>query len=35
MIVTNETGQVEQTAAKINRIIAKEHRRHPTRRVRV
>ena len=34
-IVTNETGQVEQTAAKINRIIAKEHRRHPTRRVRV
>jgi len=34
-IVTNETGQVAQTAAKINRIIAKEHRRHPTRRVRV
>jgi len=34
-IVTNETGQVEQTARKINRIIAKEHHRHPTRRVRV
>jgi guanylate kinase len=34
-IVTNETGQVEQTAMKINKIIAKEHRRHPTRRVRV
>lgn len=34
-IVTNETGQVEQTARKINKIIAAEHRRHPTRRVRV
>jgi guanylate kinase len=34
-IVTNETGQVEQTATKINKIIPKEHRRHPTRRVRV
>ena len=34
-IVTNETGQVEQTATKINKIIATEHRRHPTRRVRV
>jgi guanylate kinase len=34
-IVTNETGQVEQTAAEINRIIAAEHERHPTRRVRV
>jgi guanylate kinase len=34
-IVTNETGQVEQTAAKINKIIAGEHRRHPNRRVRV
>jgi guanylate kinase len=34
-IVTNETGQVTQTAMKINKIIAKEHRRHPTRRVRV
>ncbi len=34
-IVTNETGQVEQTARKINKIIAVEHRRHPTRRVRV
>ena len=34
-IVTNETGLVEQTARKINKIIAAEHRRHPTRRVRV
>ena len=34
-IVTNETGQVAQTAMRINKIIAKEHRRHPTRRVRV
>ena len=34
-VVTNETGQVEQTAAEINRIIAAEHERHPTRRVRV
>ena len=34
-IVTNETGQVEQTARKINKIIAAEHRRYPTRRVRV
>ncbi len=34
-IVTNETGRVEQTAAKIDRIIAAEHSRHPDRRVRV
>lgn len=34
-IVTNETGRVEETAAEIDRIIAAEHRRHPTRRVRV
>ena len=34
-VVTNETGQVEQTAAVINRIVAEEHRRHPRRRVRV
>jgi guanylate kinase len=34
-VVTNETGQVEQTAAAIDAILAEEHRRHPTRRVRV
>ena len=34
-IVTNETGEVEQTAEKIDRIIAEEHRRHPSRRVRI
>ncbi len=34
-VVTNETGQVEQTAATIDEIIADEHRLHPTRRVRV
>jgi guanylate kinase len=34
-IVTNETGQVERTAAEIEAIIAAEHARHPTRRVRV
>jgi guanylate kinase len=34
-IVTNETGQVERTAAEIEAIIAQEHARHPTRRVRV
>ena len=34
-IVTNETGRVEETAAEIDRLIAAEHRRHPTRRVRV
>jgi guanylate kinase len=34
-IVTNETGQVERTAAEIEEIIAAEHARHPTRRVRI
>ena len=34
-VVTNETGQVERTAERIDEIIAREHRRHPTRRVRV
>jgi guanylate kinase len=34
-VVTNETGQVEETAAKIEKIIEQEHRRHPRRRVRV
>jgi guanylate kinase len=34
-IVTNETGQVERTADEIEAIIAAEHARHPTRRVRI
>jgi guanylate kinase len=34
-VVTNETGQVERTAARIDEIIADEHRRHPRRRVRL
>jgi guanylate kinase len=34
-VVTNETGQVERTAARIDEIIADEHRRHPYRRVRL
>jgi guanylate kinase len=34
-IVTNETGQVERTAQEIEAIVAREHARHPTRRVRV
>ena len=34
-VVTNETGQVERTAARIDGIIADEHERHPDRRVRV
>jgi guanylate kinase len=34
-VVTNETGQVERTAARIDEIIAGEHHRHPDRRVRV
>jgi guanylate kinase len=34
-VVTNETGQVERTAARIDEIIADEHRQHPNRRVRV
>jgi guanylate kinase len=32
-VVTNETGQVKRTAARIDEIIADEHRRHPFRRV--
>lgn len=32
-VVTNETGQVERTAERIDEIIADEHRRHPFRRV--
>ena len=34
-IVTNETGEVEQTAERIDAIIAEEHLRHPDRRVRI
>ena len=34
-VVTNETGQVERTAERIDEIIAAEHRKHPERRVRV
>lgn len=34
-VVTNETGQVERTAAAIEAIIESEHRRDPARRVRV
>ncbi len=34
-VVTNETGQVERTAARIDEIIVEEHRRHPDRRVEV
>jgi guanylate kinase len=34
-VVPNETGQVERTAARIDALIADEHRRHPNRRVRV
>ena len=34
-VVANETDQVERTAAKIDEIIAEEHRREPDRRVRV
>jgi guanylate kinase len=34
-VVTNETGQVERTATRIEEIIAEEHRRNPERRVRV
>ena len=32
-VVTNETGEVERTAARIDEIIDEEHRRHPDRRV--
>jgi guanylate kinase len=34
-VVTNETGQVERTAERIDEIIADEHRTHPDRRVEV
>jgi guanylate kinase len=34
-VVPNETGQVESTAARIDEIIAEEHRKEPDRRVRV
>jgi guanylate kinase len=34
-VVTNETGQVERTAERIDQIIADEHRTHPDRRVEV
>ncbi len=34
-VVTNETGQVERTAERIDEIIANEHARHPDRRVHV
>jgi guanylate kinase len=34
-IVTNETGEVERTAAEIDEIIAKEHLLDPQRRVRI
>jgi guanylate kinase len=32
-VVTNDDGQVERTAARIDEIIADEHRLHPSRRV--
>ena len=32
-VVTNETGQVQRTAERIDAIIADEHSRHPDRRV--
>jgi guanylate kinase len=32
-VVTNETGQVERTAERIDAIIEEEHRKHPDRRV--
>jgi guanylate kinase len=34
-VVTNETGQVQRTAQRIDEIIAEEHRRNPDRIVRV
>ena len=34
-VVTNETGQVERTAERIDEIITEEHRTHPDRRVEV
>ena len=32
-VVTNETGQVERTAARIDEIIAEVHGLHPARRI--
>jgi guanylate kinase len=34
-VVRNDTDQVERTAARIDEIIAEEHRRHPERLVRL
>ena len=34
-VVTNETGQVERTAQRIDEIVADEHRLHPGRLVRL
>jgi guanylate kinase len=34
-VVTNETGQVERTADRIDEIIAEQHRKYPRRRVRL
>jgi guanylate kinase len=34
-VVTNETGEVERTAERIDEIIGEEHRTHPDRRVEV
>jgi guanylate kinase len=34
-VVTNETGEVERTAERIDAIIEEEHRKHPDRRVEV
>ena len=34
-VVTNATGEVDRTAARIDRIITRVHGRHPTRRVRI
>jgi guanylate kinase len=34
-VVTNETGEVERTADRIDEIIADEHERHPRRQIRV
>lgn len=34
-VVTNATGEVDRTAARIDGILTREHRRHPARRVRI
>ena len=34
-VVTNETGQIERTAQRIDEILTEERRRHPDRRVRL